>query len=116
MNQKAETELNELLRQLQQTDETFDFEGYKALAADDEKLVWLRDLSERLQTAVESKEEAIAELESAADDLRQAAAALEPVMHRVKLSLGIETVEGQLALLEAVPNDVEAGLQDHYGQ
>lgn len=100
-----------LFRQLQQTEiEDYDQKTFDALTTDAERLTWLQDLSQVLGAAVDTKESAIADLESEVDDLRAVARMLASVEHKLKLRLGIDLVEGQLPLPATETSTTESGV------
>lgn len=91
--------------------EDYDLAAYQHLDTDAARLEYIKAVRDELRTALESKREAIVDLESEADTLMELDENLVTVIKRLRLDLSIDPVEGQLPLLPHDPSEAVSQAQ-----
>lgn len=96
----SDVDLESLFKALAETSiEDYTLQAYQQLVDDETRLEYIKAVRDKLGVALESKQQAIADLESEADDLMRLEGDLVTVTKRLRYRLGIDPVVGQLPLL-----------------
>ncbi len=108
----SHVDLESLFKALAAADiEDYTLQAYQQLATPLARLEYIKEIKDELRTAFEAKQQAIGELETEVDNLRQLEADLEPLIGKLRFDLSIDPVKGQLPLLPHDPSEAVSQAQ-----